>query len=56
MRVKVEEHSHIDKSFVIEIGYGEMELAVNYDDVDHATVDRMTETLVKLIRDHWPKE
>jgi hypothetical protein len=57
MQVKVEPHSTIDKSFVIEVGkHGDLQLAVNYDDVDHATVDRMVKKLVSLIKEHWTEE
>jgi hypothetical protein len=57
MRVRVEPHTQIDKSFVIELGkYGELQLAVNYDDVDHATVDKMVDKLVSLIKTHWTEE
>ena len=57
MRVRVEPHTQIDKSFVIELGkYAELRLAVDYDDVDHATVDKMVKRLVSVIKEHWTEE
>lgn len=57
MRVRVEPHTTVDKSFVIEVGkYGDLQLAVNYDDVDHETVDRMAKKLVSIIKEHWTEE
>jgi hypothetical protein len=57
MRIRVEPHTQIDKSFVIELGkYAELRLAVDYDDVDHATVDKMVKRLVSVIKEHWTEE
>jgi hypothetical protein len=46
-KFKIEPHTGIDKSFLI---YNEdISLAVDYDDVDHETVDKEARRIVKLL-------
>jgi hypothetical protein len=46
-KFKIESHTMIDKSF--KISNDEITLYVDYDDVDHKTVDRMAKGIVKAL-------
>lgn len=48
---KIEPHTTIDKRFRI-MG-PEIDLLVDYDDVDHKEVDRAARKLVKILNEHW---
>lgn len=54
--VTIQEHDGMDKFFDMTIGDGELRMEVDYDDVDHATVDAMAETVAEIIRKNWDSE
>ena len=57
MKVWVEPHTTVDKNFQIILGNDAgLILSVDYDDVDHETVDKMVDKLVSLIKTHWTEE
>ncbi len=57
MKVWVQPHTPVDKSFQVVLGNdADLILNVDYDDVDHPTVNKMVKKLVKLIKEQWPEE
>lgn len=49
----IEQHTTIDKRFEI---YGpDITILVDYDDVDHATVDERAKNIVDILNSHWPR-
>lgn len=48
---KIEPHTTIDKRFRI-VG-PDIDLLVDYDDVNHSEVDRAARKLVKILNDNW---
>jgi hypothetical protein len=48
---EIERHTGIDKRFEI---YGpDIRIFVDYDDVDHKTVDQQAEKIVHILNEHW---
>lgn len=50
---KIEPHTHIDKSFQIQTPEHNLNLAVDYDDVDHKEADRLARKVVAILNAHW---
>lgn len=50
----IDKHTTIDKEFAIEGPEGVM-LYVDYDDVDHGTVDTVINRMVELLNNSWAK-
>lgn len=47
----IETHDGADKSFQI---YGaDIDLIIDYDDVNHDQVDKMSRKLVRILNEHW---
>lgn len=51
MKVSIESHSKLDKSFEVEIN-GEF-ITVDYDDVNHVRVDAVIDTMAEILSKHW---
>lgn len=47
----IEPHTTIDKQFAI--NGPDVTLLVDYDDVDHSSVDKAVKRLVKILNEHW---
>ena len=48
----IQPHSTIDKSFDI-YGPQDLLLMVDFDDVDHETVEKLTKRMVDILNEHW---
>ena len=46
----IEDHTGADKSFLI---MGPIDLAVDYDDVDHKRVDAIAKKIVRILNANW---
>jgi hypothetical protein len=51
---EIEKHNHYDKSFGFRNSYLCMD--VDYDDVDHDTVDAALEVVKEILNKHWDEE
>ena len=49
---RVQDHTESDKQFRI-INDVDVELFVDYDDVDHETTDVVVEEVVRILNEHW---
>jgi hypothetical protein len=50
---EIQEHTQVDKSFLIRVRGMDFELQVDYDDVDHAGQDILANKVVAILNDHW---
>jgi hypothetical protein len=53
MRFDVERHTTIDKSFAITTPDDRITLNVDFDDVCHADVDAIAETIARVLNENW---
>ena len=52
VNVEIQNHDGVDKSFDLEnVPY--LDVTINYDDVDHPSVDAAVRVLKNIIDDHW---
>ena len=51
----IEKHTTVDKSFRI-FGPTDLEITVDFDDVNHTEVNKEAARLVALLNEHWGKE
>lgn len=59
MKVIIQEHNHVDKSFRVSLvsnGGDLLSFLVDYDDVDHEETDAVTSYLKTLIEKHWDEQ
>lgn len=54
MKVEIEKHSKIDKSFKLSTEH--LSMKVDFDDVNHQEVNAATKVLKELIEKHWDEE
>lgn len=50
----IEPHDGADKQF--RILSNQIDLIVDYDDVDHKVVDRLARKVAKILNEHWDKQ
>ena len=56
MRVKIEEHTRVNKSFDIELQDLDFKIRIDYDDVDHEQTDAVASYIKTLIQKHWDEQ
>ena len=58
MKVRIESHTTIDKSFIVRLesevnNFQDVDLRIDYDDVNHPEVDAIVQEMKETLETHW---